>query len=729
MRYKRSRGWLPVALAAIAAVAVVPAAAAAGAGAVGQSVRPDLWVPNGNVRASAVVGGTLYLGGDFDFVGPPTGHGVPLDRATGSAAAGFPAANGNVATVVADGAGGWFLGGTFTAIGGVARAGLAHVTADLRVDPAFAPTPNNGVRALALAGGTLFVAGDFSSISGVPRGGLAALDAVSGAVGSFNPAPDRPISRLLVVSGTLYAAGFFAAVAGQNRRGVAAFDIATGQLTPWTAAIPGLETGSGIAVGNGLVYLGSLIRTGPGSFRGAVDALDARTGALVWENPLGQASALAIAGNRLLAGGLFGAPATREFLAAFDPATGTRLPWNVPQPDQNVTDLAVSGTSVFAGGFFRTVGGTVERLRLAAFDIGTGALQPWNPKAGADVATLAVQGSSVFAGGRFPTVNGITRNFFAALDLATGRPTAFDARTNGSITTITPVGSTIVVTGGFNQFLGAPRTTGAAFSVSTGQVTGFAPPFTTGSIYAAASDGRVLYVGGSFSGFSPDTGGFIPRFNAAALSLATGQVTGWNPTPDNEVRAMLFANNQVYLGGFFDMVAGRARHSLASVTRQGRVTGWDPARGSDVVNVEAFSLSGTALYLAGAFSELAGTARDAFAAVDASTGAVLPFHPAASFLTSGTAITVDGGVVYVGFLGPPSIGGAERHHLAGLDPQTGTATPFQADIAFTDTIGGGVNTVGPNAISPVVGGRVYVAGGFDGIAANGHANLAGLSIN
>lgn len=42
---------------------------------------------------------------------------------------------------------------------------------------------------------------------------------------------------------------------------------------------------------------------------------------------------------------------------------------------------------------------------------------------------------------------------------------------------------------------------------------------------------------------------------------------------------------------------------------------------------------------------------------------------------------------------------------------------------------GGVNTVGPNAISPVVGGRVYVAGGFDGIAANGNANLAGLSIN
>ncbi|MGH8882626.1 MAG: hypothetical protein ACRD0P_35660, partial [Stackebrandtia sp.] len=133
-------------------------------------------MPNGNVRASAVVGSTLYVGGDFDFVGPPTGHGVPLDRTTGTAAAGFPAANGNVATVVADGAGGWFLGGTFTTIGGVARAGLAHVTADLRVDPAFAPTPDNGVRALALAGGTLFVAGDFTSVSGVPRGGLAALD-------------------------------------------------------------------------------------------------------------------------------------------------------------------------------------------------------------------------------------------------------------------------------------------------------------------------------------------------------------------------------------------------------------------------------------------------------------------------------------------------------------------------------------------------------------------------
>lgn len=729
MRHNRFRGMMLLAVVAVlAGWTVGPGAAADPAQ---QGVQANLWVPNGNVRASAVVGNTLYLGGDFDYVGPPTGHGVPLDRSSGTAAANFPAANGNVASVVGDGAGGWFIGGTFTSVGGVPRAGLAHVTSDNRVDPAFAPTPNGGVRAVALAGGMLYVGGDFTALSGVARGGLAAVDAVTAAVAAFNPAPDRPVSRLTVAGGLLYAAGFFATMAGQPRHGVAAFDTATSRLTPWTAGVLGLEAVNGIAAANGLVYLGALIRTGAGSFEGALAAVNASSGGLVWTFATRTApSAIALAGNRLIAAANF-ATSAPEFpipsLAAFDPATGTRLAWDVIQPDQGATELAVIGDTVYVGGTFTHVGST-QRLRLAAYDIRTGALLPWNPSAGGWVSTLSVQGTSVFAGGRFASVNGLTRAFFAALDLTTGRPTAFDANTNGSITTITPVGSTIFVTGGFNQFLGAPRTTAAAFSVTTGRITPFSTRlFNLGSIYAATTDGTVLYVGGSFTNFITDSGAFIQRLYTAAFNLNTGQLTNWQPRPDNEVRAMLFANNQIYLGGFFDTVAGQPRHSLASVSRQARVSGWNPARDSDVINVEAFSLSGSALYLAGDFLELAGVPREAFAAVDASSGAVLPFHPAGSFNTSGTAITVDGGVAYAGFLGPPSLGGAPRVGLAGLNPQTGAVTPFRADLAFTDLIGGGVNTIGVNAISPVSGGSVYVAGGFDGIAGTSHANLAGLT--
>ena len=43
-----------------------------------QTVRSDLDVTNGTVLATAVAGGTLYLGGYFTRIGPSTGCGVTI---------------------------------------------------------------------------------------------------------------------------------------------------------------------------------------------------------------------------------------------------------------------------------------------------------------------------------------------------------------------------------------------------------------------------------------------------------------------------------------------------------------------------------------------------------------------------------------------------------------------------------------------------------------------------
>ena len=45
------------------------------------SVR-DLWAPNGEVRAIARAGNTLYMGGRFSHVGPVSGPAVALDPVT-----------------------------------------------------------------------------------------------------------------------------------------------------------------------------------------------------------------------------------------------------------------------------------------------------------------------------------------------------------------------------------------------------------------------------------------------------------------------------------------------------------------------------------------------------------------------------------------------------------------------------------------------------------------------
>src|SRR5437867_12467975 len=66
----------------LAIAAIVLAAAGlvvfAGSGAA-QSIRQDLWVTDGTVNAVARSGNTLYIGGAFGRLGPPTGGGAPLD--------------------------------------------------------------------------------------------------------------------------------------------------------------------------------------------------------------------------------------------------------------------------------------------------------------------------------------------------------------------------------------------------------------------------------------------------------------------------------------------------------------------------------------------------------------------------------------------------------------------------------------------------------------------------
>src|SRR6185503_20568494 len=101
---------------------VATAIALAGTGSA-QQVRQDFYVtgPNSTVYAMAKSGNTLYIGGNFSQVGPPTGSGVPVDPATGLPSGNFPRVTGTVHAVVPDGSGGWYIGGDFTAVGGISR--------------------------------------------------------------------------------------------------------------------------------------------------------------------------------------------------------------------------------------------------------------------------------------------------------------------------------------------------------------------------------------------------------------------------------------------------------------------------------------------------------------------------------------------------------------------------------------------------------------------------------
>jgi len=197
---------------------------------------PDhTYVTNGPVSAIVRVGQTIYIGGMFDRVGPPTGPGVEL-ALDGSQNPGLPeiaGSDGTVQCVASDGAGGWYVGGQFSRVGGVVRNNIAHILADHSVDPSFDPNADNYVTRIVVSGSTVYVAGPFTAIGGQPRSFIAGLNVTNGAATAFDPQAGGSVNSIAVSSSgsTVYVGGQFSTIGGQTRQGVAELNAADGSAT------------------------------------------------------------------------------------------------------------------------------------------------------------------------------------------------------------------------------------------------------------------------------------------------------------------------------------------------------------------------------------------------------------------------------------------------------------------------------------------------------------------
>ncbi len=134
------------------------------------------WMPDGPVNAILPVGNTVYLAGDFSYIGPRTGPAALFDPATGNLLASPPRISNTIKAIVPDGSGGWFIGGNFTNIGTVVITNVAHLNADLSVDTHWnARLIGTTVNALGLNSGTLYVGGTFTRVGGQLIAGLVGL--------------------------------------------------------------------------------------------------------------------------------------------------------------------------------------------------------------------------------------------------------------------------------------------------------------------------------------------------------------------------------------------------------------------------------------------------------------------------------------------------------------------------------------------------------------------------
>jgi hypothetical protein len=454
-------------------------------------------------------------------------------------------------------------------------------------------------------------------------------------------------------------------------------------------------------------------------WRSYLAEVDATTGIVTSWDPAPDSSvlALAISGSTLYSGGAFtmvntgGTPTARKYLAAFDRSTGTATAWD-PSAGSMVYTLATDGSTVYAGGFFQSVGSgptATTRRFLAAFDAATGAATAWDPNPDLFAWALALSGDRIYAGGYFTGMGGVKRNYLAALGPG-GAPTAWDPDPSGPVTALALSGNILYAGGMFTTVNTAATPTArnnlAAFDTATGTATAWRPGM-DGIPLSLKTNGGTVYAGGMFTSVWTGASPTVTRNSLAAFDMATGEVTAFDPNVNGPglIWSLAISGNTVYSGGTFTMVntgpSATPRNNLAAFdAATGAATAWDPDVNGMVMDLV---LSGGTVYTGGSFTSVnaSATARNGLAAFDAATGAATAWDPDVSGSVS--AVAFSGTTLYAGGSFTSVNAGTEpkaRNGLAAFDAATGAASAWDPDVT------------GASLSLAVLSDRVYAVGGI-----------------
>lgn len=266
------------------------------------------------------------------------------------------------------------------------------------------------------------------------------------------------------------------------------------------------------------------------------------------------------------------------------------------QPNGRVNAVVVSGGTAYVGGAFTSVtdrnGRSNARDRLAAIDTATCDLLSWSPGANGEVLSLVVSGTTVYAGGSFTSVGGQTRPRLAGVSASTGAVTAFSPAPDRPVLALAAGAGRLYAGGEFTSVGGSSRSYLAAFSLSSGALDGSWRPAAKGKVYALAmSPGSdSVYVGGNFTALAGDGSlAYLGRVDAA--SGATDR--GFLPKPGWPVLAVTADTRGVYVGG------GGAGGHLAVWNADGSLQ--RPVYQTDG-GVQAVAVDGDSLYAGGHFT-------------------------------------------------------------------------------------------------------------------------------
>jgi hypothetical protein len=208
---------------------------------------------------------------------------------------------------------------------------------------------------------------------------------------------------------------------------------------------------------------------------------------------------------------------------------------------------------------------------------------------------------------------------------------------------------------------------------------------TNGTVWAIASAGGVVYVGGQFTSVRPPGDpagtGEVAQSYLAAFSASTGDlITSFNPTLNGLVHGLAVSpdGSTLYVGGAFTTVNGATHTRLVALsTSTGSTLSW-PASASSTVNSIAVSPDGSTVYVGGLFTKLNSQSRT-YAGAYNTAGKLLPWAPVLDDGLTSVAVAPDDSRVLVGGYFN-TINGVSQHAIGSTDPVTGASDPWAATI-------------------------------------------------
>jgi hypothetical protein len=248
-----------------------------------------------------------------------------------------------------------------------------------------------------------------------------------------------------------------------------------------------------------------------------------------------------------------------------------------------------------------------------------------------------------------------------------------------------------------------PAAAAAEFSSTPDNAVG-----TNGSVHAVAigPDGRT-YLGGSFNTVGPVVGAGIGfDTTLATQNTALAEVSGGSGNTEINGGQILDAvpdgSGGWYVGGTFGTVGGVTRNNLAHILPSGRVDpNFDPEPDGPV---QYLALHGSTLYFTGKFSNVGTTARTSAAAVNATTGALLPWDPKDSYGDTMCGLQTYGSDVFICDYFSSSFGTGTNSGFSEVDGSTGAFIWSPARKYSSGAI---------NSIYISSSGLLYVDGGFN----------------